>query len=57
VLNLLSPWGAVDAALKSLRLSVLGLLGVTHFMPPWAGILGSLAVIVLSYFLAGWASG
>ncbi len=55
VLILLSPWGAVDAALKSLRLSVLGLLGVTHFMPPWAGILGSLAVIVLSYFLAGWA--
>lgn len=27
VLILLSPWGAVDAALKSLRLSVLGLLG------------------------------
>ena len=55
VLILLSPWGAVDAALKSLRLSVLGLLGITHFMPPWAGILCSLAVIVLSYFLAGWA--
>ena len=55
VLILLSPWGAVDAALKSLRLSVLGLLGVTHFMPPWVGILGSLVVIVISYFLAGWA--
>ncbi len=55
VLILLSPWGAVDAALKSLRMSVLGLLGVTHFMPPWAGILCSLVVIVVSYFLAGWA--
>lgn len=55
VLILLSPWGAVDAALKSFRLSVLGLLGVTHFMPPWAGIACSLIVIVLSYFLAGWA--
>ena len=55
VLILLSPWGAVDAALKSFRLSVLGLLGVTHFMPPWAGILCSVVVIVISYFLAGWA--
>ena len=55
VLILLSPWGAVDAVLKSLRLSVLGLLGVTHFMPPWAGILCSLVVIVVSYFLSGWA--
>jgi hypothetical protein len=55
VLILLSPWGAVDAVLKSIRLSVLGLLGITHFMPPWAGIGCSLIVIVLSYFLAGWA--
>ena len=55
VLILLSPWGAVDAALKSFRLSVLGLLGITHFLPPWAGILCSLVVIVVSYFLAGWA--
>ncbi|HLP09066.1 MAG TPA: hypothetical protein VK178_12940 [Opitutaceae bacterium] len=55
VLILLSPWGAVDAVLKSLRMSVLGLLGITHFMPPWAGILCSLVVIVASYFLAGWA--
>ncbi|HLP00668.1 MAG TPA: hypothetical protein VK163_01490 [Opitutaceae bacterium] len=55
VLILLSPWGAVDAVLKSLRMSVLGLLGITHFMPPWAGILCSLVVIVVSYFLAGWA--
>lgn len=55
VLILLSPWGAVDAVLKSFRMSVLGLLGVTHFLPPWAGILCSLVVIVVSYYLAGWA--
>ena len=55
VLILLSPWGAVDAALKSLRLSVLGLLVVTPHINPWLGVACSVVVIVVSYFLAGWA--
>lgn len=55
VLILLSPWGAVDAVLKSLRLSVLGLLAVTPQINPWLGVACSVLVIVVSYFLAGWA--
>ena len=55
VLILLSPWGAVDAALKSARISVLGLLVVTPHINPWLGVACSVVVIVLSYFLAGWA--
>lgn len=55
VLILLSPWGAVDAVLKSLRMSVLGLLVVTPQINPWLGVACSVIVIVVSYFLAGWA--
>lgn len=55
VLILLSPWGVVDAALKSLRMSVLGLLVVTPHINPWLGVACSLVVIVVSYLLAGWA--
>ncbi len=58
VLILLSPWGAVDAALKSFRLSVLGLLGAANVFSsshPGFAIVLSLLVIVVSYFLAGWA--
>ncbi len=55
VLILLSPWGAVDAVLKSLRVSVLGLLVVTPHINPWVGVACSVVVIIISYFLAGWA--
>jgi hypothetical protein len=55
VLILLSPWGAVDAVLKSFRMSVLGLLVAAPMINPWLGVLCSLVVIVLSYFAAGWA--
>ncbi len=58
VLILLSPWGAVDAALKSFRLSVLGLLGAANLFSsshPGFAIVLSMLVIVVSYFLAGWA--
>jgi len=55
VLILLSPWGAVDAALKSFRMSVLGVLVVTPMINPWLGILCSVIVIIASYFLAGWS--
>lgn len=55
VLILLSPWGAVDAILKSARTGVLGLLVITPHINPWLGVACSVLVIVLSYFLAGWA--
>jgi hypothetical protein len=55
VLILLSPWGAIDAALKAARTTLLGALVVTSAIDPWLGALLSLVVIVGSYFIAGWA--
>jgi hypothetical protein len=55
VLILLSPWGAIDAALKGLRTTLLGLLTLTATINPWAGALLSLVVIVVAYLVAGWA--
>ena len=55
VLILLSPWGAIDAALKSARTALLGLVAVTAAIDPWLGALLSLGVIAVAYFLSGWA--
>lgn len=55
VLILLSPWGAIDAALKAARTGVLGLVTITSAIDPWMGAFLSLVVIVISYFVAGWA--
>jgi hypothetical protein len=55
VLILLSPWGAIDAALKSARLAVLGLLTVTTQMDPKNGAVLSLVIIVAAYLVSGWA--
>ncbi len=55
VLILLSPWGAIDAALKIARTSLLGLLVLTATINPWVGAVLSLVVIVIAYFVAGWA--
>lgn len=55
VLILLSPWGAIDAALKSARTALLGLLTLSAAMNPWVGAALSLAVILLAFLIAGWA--
>lgn len=55
VLILLSPWGAIDAALKSARTALLGLITITATMNPWLSAALSLVVIVIAYFVAGWA--
>jgi len=55
VLILLSPWGAIDAALKGARTALLGLLTLTATINPWIGALLSLVVILVSYLVAGWA--
>jgi hypothetical protein len=55
VLILMSPWGGVDAVLKSARLSLLGLLTITTMINPWVGAALSVVVIIISYFIAGWA--
>lgn len=55
VLILLSPWGAIDAALKAARTGLLGLLTITATLNPWIGALLSVVVIVVAYFIAGWS--
>lgn len=55
VLILLSPWGAIDAALKTARTGLLGLLTITATLNPWVGALLSVVVIIVAYFVAGWS--
>ncbi len=55
VLILLSPWGAIDAALKGARTALLGLLTLTATLNPWVSAALSVVIIILSYFVAGWA--
>lgn len=55
VLILLSPWGAIDAALKVARTALLGLLVLTAVINPWIGASLSLVVIALAWLVSGWA--
>jgi hypothetical protein len=55
VLILLSPWGAVDAVLKSARTALLGLVTATAFIDPVVGATLSVVIIVVAYLVAGWA--
>lgn len=55
VLILLSPWGAVDAVLKSARTALLGVLTGLAFIDPVVGATLSVVVIVVAYFISGWA--
>lgn len=55
VLILLSPWGAIDAVLKSGRAALLALLALSNNIDPKIGAALSLVVIVVAYFTAGWA--
>lgn len=55
VLILLSPWGAIDAALKGARTALLGLLTLTATINPWVSAALSIAVIIVAWFVAGWS--
>ncbi len=55
VLILLSPWGAIDAALKGMRTALLGLLTLSATINPWLGAALSLVVIIVAWLVAGWA--
>ncbi|PTY08616.1 hypothetical protein DB347_03300 [Opitutaceae bacterium EW11] len=55
VLILLSPWAAIDATLKAVRTSILGLITLTTQLDPKSGAFLSLMVIVVAYFVSGWA--
>lgn len=55
VLILLSPWGVVDVALKSMRTALLSALAGIAYIDPWIGAALSVVLIVLAYFIAGWS--
>ncbi len=55
VLILISPFGAVDAVLKAIRVFLMSLVSVTSFANPYAGAILSLVIILLAYLLAGWS--
>lgn len=55
VLILLSPWGAIDAALKSARATLLGLLTATAALKPEYAAVLSVILIIISYLVAGWS--
>ncbi len=55
VLILLSPWGAIDAALKAARTALLGVVTLASTLDPWVGAVLSVVVIVAAYFVAGWS--
>jgi hypothetical protein len=54
-LILLSPWGAIDAALKGARTALLGLITLAATLNPWVSAVLSLVIIVVAYLIAGWA--
>lgn len=55
VLILLSPWGAIDAALKGGRAALLGVVTLSSTLNPWLSAALSLAIIIISWLVAGWA--
>jgi hypothetical protein len=54
-LILLSPWGAIDAVLKSARTGVLGLLTLSSMLNPWISAALSVVIIIIAYLVSGWS--
>lgn len=55
MLILISPFTTVDAALKAFRTFVLSTVVASSWINPYIGALWSIIIIVICYFLAGWA--
>jgi MFS family permease len=55
VLILLSPWGAIDAVLKGGRATLLGVVTLSSTLNPWLSAGLSIAIIIISWLVAGWA--
>jgi hypothetical protein len=55
ILILVSPFGAVDAALKAFRTAIIASVAVTSFANPWVGAAWALVLIGLSWLIAGWS--
>jgi hypothetical protein len=55
VLILISPWGGIDAALKTARTAMLAALASISMLSPWVGAMLSLVLVLLAWALAGWS--
>jgi len=55
ILILISPFGAVDAALKAFRTSIIASVAITSFANPWIGAAWALIIILFSWLIAGWS--
>jgi len=55
ILILLSPFGAVDAALKAARTAVIASIAATSFANPWVGAAWALIIIAICWLIAGWS--
>ena len=55
LLILISPWGALDAALKAFRLSVLAALTGTSLANPYVGAVFSAVLIIICWLISGWS--
>ena len=54
VLILVSPFATVDAALKGVRLALLGSVVGTSFASPMIGLVWASVIILVAWFLSGW---
>ena len=55
ILILLSPFGAVDAALKAFRTAIIASVAVSSWANPWMGAAWALIIILISWLIAGWS--
>jgi len=55
ILILLSPFGAVDAALKVFRTLIIASIAVSSFANPWIGAAWALIIVLFSWLIAGWS--
>ena len=55
VLIIVSPFSTIDAALKGVRLAILSSVTLTSFANPYVGAAWAIIIIVVCYFLSGWA--
>lgn len=55
VLIIISPFTSVDAALKSFRLFILSTVAGTAFINPYVGAVWSLLIVLVCWYLSGWA--
>jgi len=55
ILILISPFGALDAALKAFRTTLIGTVAVSAWANPWIGVAWALIIILFSWLIAGWS--